>query len=95
MSPPMKEQANDGELGGLPKVRLRRGVRAEPRLHFGKALGWGIALGPMGLVAGAHGNKKIIITCLSCGHSWVPGEAASEEPAEDKPAKDEDFSHIL
>lgn len=50
-------------------------VTAQKRgFSFGKAAGWGIALGPLGLVAGAHGNKKVTITCLACGYEWKPGE---------------------
>ena len=30
-------------------------------------------LGPIGLLAGAARQNKIIITCLECGHAWTPG----------------------
>ncbi|MGX8711666.1 MAG: hypothetical protein ACQGTM_15645 [bacterium] len=29
-------------------------------------------LGPLGAVAGNAGAKKVIITCLNCGHQWKP-----------------------
>lgn len=36
----------------------------------GKAAAGGILLGPVGLIGGAIGAKKIKLTCLKCGHSW-------------------------
>jgi len=36
----------------------------------GKAVVGAWALGPVGLVAGNAGAKKVIVTCLSCGHQW-------------------------
>jgi len=39
----------------------------------GKAVGGALLLGPLGLLVGLHGSKKIMITCLNCGHQWKPG----------------------
>lgn len=39
----------------------------------GKAVVGTIAFGPLGLLGGFIGSKKILITCLRCGHSWTPG----------------------
>lgn len=41
---------------------------------FGKGLAGGVALGPLGLLAGGIGSKDIKVTCLSCGNSWDAGK---------------------
>lgn len=40
---------------------------------LGKAAIGGLALGPVGLLGGLVGSKKINIVCLNCGHKWQPG----------------------
>lgn len=40
---------------------------------LGKAAIGGLALGPVGLLGGLVGSKKINIVCLKCGHKWQPG----------------------
>ena len=40
----------------------------------GKAIGGAVLTGGIGLLAGFHGSKKVIITCLSCGNKFRPGE---------------------
>ncbi|GGH55559.1 hypothetical protein GCM10007423_63220 [Dyadobacter endophyticus] len=39
---------------------------------LGKAIAGTVAVGPVGAIAGVHGSSNIIISCLSCGHSWTP-----------------------
>jgi tellurium resistance protein TerD len=41
---------------------------------LGKAIGGGLLLGPVGLLGGAIGKNKIVITCLKCGKQWRPGK---------------------
>ncbi len=36
----------------------------------GKALGGGILFGPLGLLAGFAGSKRVVVACLNCGHEW-------------------------
>ena len=36
----------------------------------GKGLVGAALLGPVGLIAGTMGSKKVIVTCLSCGHKF-------------------------
>ena len=38
---------------------------------LGKAVVGGVLTGGVGLLAGFIGSKKIIITCLKCGHKWT------------------------
>lgn len=42
---------------------------------LGKAATGGILLGPVGLLGGVIGSKKVIVTCLKCGHRWEAGKA--------------------
>src|SRR5438093_12574829 len=37
-----------------------------------KATAGGLLLGPVGLLGGLIGSKKVTVTCLKCGHSWEP-----------------------
>ena len=41
---------------------------------FGKAAIGAVALGPVGLLGGLIGSKKVIVTCLNCGHKWQAGK---------------------
>ncbi|MFA5424873.1 MAG: hypothetical protein WC374_13545 [Phycisphaerae bacterium] len=40
----------------------------------GKAAAGVILTGGIGLLAGGIGSKKVIITCLNCGHGWKAGK---------------------
>jgi DNA-directed RNA polymerase subunit RPC12/RpoP len=39
---------------------------------YKKAALGGLALGPLGLLAGGIGSKKVEFICLHCGHTWTP-----------------------
>lgn len=39
---------------------------------WGKAVGGGFLLGPVGLLGGFIGSRKVLITCLKCGNQWKP-----------------------
>lgn len=41
---------------------------------LGKAAVGGLLLGPVGLLGGMIGSKKIKVVCLKCGKEWSPGE---------------------
>jgi tellurium resistance protein TerD len=40
---------------------------------LGKAAVGGLILGPVGLLGGLAGSKKVVVGCLKCGHRWAPG----------------------
>lgn len=42
---------------------------------IGKAVVGAYIAGPIGLLAGNIGAKKVRITCLNCGHQWYAGKA--------------------
>lgn len=39
-----------------------------------KAAVGGFLVGPAGLLGGLLGSKKIVVTCLACGHRWQAGK---------------------
>ncbi|MFA5537560.1 MAG: hypothetical protein WDA53_10420 [Bacillota bacterium] len=41
---------------------------------LGKAAAGGLLLGPVGLLGGLIGSKKVILTCLNCGRKWQAGK---------------------
>lgn len=83
---PPKNKINLGNLSGRSDnhvtedalVRCPRcsstQITAQKRgFKVGRAVGVGIATGAIGgLIAGATGKNKVIITCLKCGHEWRP-----------------------
>jgi hypothetical protein len=44
-----------------------------------KAVAGELLIGPVGLLAGTLGSNKIKITCLSCGHQFIPGQGATSQ----------------
>jgi len=38
----------------------------------GRAFVWTVIGGPIGLFTGLIGSKKVMISCLKCGHKWEP-----------------------
>ena len=40
---------------------------------LGKAAAGGLLLGPVGLLGGLIGSRKVKVVCLHCGHAWHPG----------------------
>lgn len=41
---------------------------------LGKAAAGGLLVGPVGLLGGLIGSKKVMITCLECGSKWQAGK---------------------
>lgn len=65
----------EAERNGLvycPKCGSTQLVANENGFGVGKAAAGGCLLGPIGLLGGFIGSKKIVITCLKCGYQWNP-----------------------
>jgi len=55
-----------------PKCRSTQITADRKGYGAGKAVGGLVLLGPVGLLGGFLGSRKILITCLKCGHQWKP-----------------------
>lgn len=57
-----------------PKCNSNQFTAKNKGFGLGKAALGAIALGPVGLLGGLVGSKKIRVVCLKCGHEWEPGK---------------------
>ncbi|GEM_PF-142965 len=55
-----------------PQCQSTQITSQEKGFSLGKAAAGGVLLGPVGLLGGVLGSKKINVVCLNCGHSWSP-----------------------
>ncbi|TYQ14669.1 UNVERIFIED_CONTAM: tellurium resistance protein TerD [Acetivibrio alkalicellulosi] len=58
-----------------PKCGSNQITAGNKGFGLGKAAAGGILLGPVGLLGGLVGSKKVMITCLKCGSKWEAGKA--------------------
>jgi hypothetical protein len=56
-----------------PKCRCEQFATNRKGFGVAKAAAGGLLLGPVGLLGGLIGRKKVVITCLQCGYQWRPG----------------------
>lgn len=69
--PPGHGQAEPPPVA-CPKCRSTQVAANQQGFGVGKAIGGALIAGPLGLLAGTHGSKKIIVSCMACGHQWDP-----------------------
>jgi hypothetical protein len=55
-----------------PKCGSKQLTANKKGFGLGKAVTGAVAAGPVGLLGGFVGSRKVKITCLKCGHSWSP-----------------------
>jgi DNA-directed RNA polymerase subunit RPC12/RpoP len=58
-----------------PKCRSRELHTGKKGFSGGKAVAGALLTGGIGILAGTIGSKKVMITCLKCGHKFKAGEA--------------------
>jgi predicted RNA-binding Zn-ribbon protein involved in translation (DUF1610 family) len=61
-----------------PKCGSNKITANQKGFSGGKALTGALLTGSVGLLAGTIGSKKVIITCLSCGKQFKPGEGLNQ-----------------
>jgi len=57
-----------------PKCNSDQVTANQKGFSGGKAVAGAVLTGGVGLLAGFHGSKDIIVSCLKCGNSWNPKE---------------------
>jgi tellurium resistance protein TerD len=65
---------NDTQQPGLvcPNCQSNRITAGKKGFGFGKAIVGGILLGPIGLLGGFIGSKKMEFACMNCNRRWSP-----------------------
>ncbi|RDC64374.1 hypothetical protein [Adhaeribacter pallidiroseus] len=62
-----------------PKCNSDQIIANQKGFSSGKAVAGAVLTGGVGLLAGFHGSKDIIVSCLKCGNSWNPKELQEKE----------------
>lgn len=65
-------QAKEEVKVKCPKCGSTQIVGTNKGFSVGKAVAGDILLGPIGILGGAIGSKKIKVSCLNCGTQWFP-----------------------
>lgn len=69
----IKQMDRDG-IVYCPKCYSAEVTANKKGIGLGKAAVGGLVAGPVGLLAGGIGRKKIKVTCLKCGNEWKAGK---------------------
>ena len=72
VKPPPLEQPSEPPPIKCPNCGSTQIMGGKKGFSGGKAVGSALVLGPLGVLAGLHGSKKIVVSCLNCGHKWEP-----------------------
>lgn len=79
-----QQQATDikatEELVQCPKCYSTQLTANQKGFSAGKAIGGAFLTGGVGLLAGFHGSKDVMITCMACGHEFKAGEGIVSKP---------------
>lgn len=55
-----------------PRCGCTQLASGQKGVSVGKAVAGGVLLGPLGLLFGLSGRRKVLVSCLACGHQWIP-----------------------
>ena len=67
-------EPTESEQVKCPKCNSSQITANKRGFKLGRAIGVGIVTGGVGgVIAGAVGKNKVMITCLKCGHTWKAG----------------------
>lgn len=72
--PPKSVTRQESEALTCPQCGSQQLYTGHKGFSLGKAAAGGLLLGPVGLLGGLIGSKKVIITCLICGYKWQAGK---------------------
>jgi hypothetical protein len=67
---PLESKHIESRGGSCPKCGRKEYTANRKGFGVKRAIVGGALLGPLGLLAGATGRKKIEVTCLQCSHRW-------------------------
>ena len=71
INPPLEQKPEPSPIK-CPNCGSAQIMGGKKGFSGGKAVGGALVLGPLGLLAGLHKSKQVIIACLNCGHKWEP-----------------------
>jgi hypothetical protein len=72
--PPISQPKPEDDLIKCPRCNSTQLHAGDKGFGLGKAAAGGILLGPVGLLGGLIGSKKVMVTCFKCGHKWQAGK---------------------
>nr|WP_321405404.1 zinc ribbon domain-containing protein [uncultured Carboxylicivirga sp.] len=78
---PASVKTTNEKLLKCPKCKSTRLTDNKKGFSAGKAVAGAVLAGGVGILAGAIGSNKVQITCLNCGHKFMPGEDADNARA--------------
>jgi ribosomal protein S27E len=58
-----------------PKCKSEQVIAGRKGFGVGKAAAGALLVGPFGLAAGVFGRKKVMVSCMACGHTWQAGKS--------------------
>lgn len=74
----------DEQTVACPKCKSTQITGMNKGFSGGKAVAGAVLTGGIGILAGTHGSKKLIVACLNCGNKWDPAQNYQNQKANEK-----------